>query len=208
MNPVSKKFCLSLLAGGALLLAGCPKTPPRPDPSITNLGQGVGPTPMRTNDSFRPEGVSTIDPNSQLQNRDPFSAIDDGNTIRFQFGANSQVFFDYDRSDVKQSERAKFPAVKEYLEKNPGTRVLMEGHCDWRGTAEYNLALGERRAGAAKRYLLSLGVKADRIETTSKGSLDASKNADDATAAKDRRVDIVIIKAQPTGAAAAAKTTL
>jgi peptidoglycan-associated lipoprotein len=207
MNPVSKKFCLVLLAGGALLLAGCPKTPPRPDPGATLVGPG-GTLPPPNPGPFIPQGVSTTDTNSQLQVRDPFSVIDDGNTIRFQFGANSQVFFDYDRSDVKQSERAKFPAVKEYLEKNPGTRVLMEGHADWRGTAEYNLALGERRAGAAKRYLLSLGVKADQVETTSKGSLDAAKNADDATAAKDRRVDIVIIKAQPTGAAAAAKTTL
>jgi peptidoglycan-associated lipoprotein len=207
MNPVSKKLCLVLVAGGALLLAGCPKTPPRPDPNATLIGP-AGTLPPPSPGGFRPEGVLTSDPMSDLKPRGEFERIDDGNTIRFEFGANSQVFFDYDRSDIKQTERAKFPAVKEYLEKNPGTRVLFEGHADWRGTAEYNLALGERRAGAAKRYMQSLGVKADRIETTSKGSLEASKNADDATMAKDRRVDIVIIKAQATGAAAAAKKTL
>jgi peptidoglycan-associated lipoprotein len=73
-------------------------------------------------------------------------------------------------------------------------RVLLEGHCDWRGTAEYNLGLGDRRANAAKKYLLSLGVAQDKVEVLSKGSLDAAKNADDATAAKDRRVEIVILK--------------
>jgi peptidoglycan-associated lipoprotein len=70
---------------------------------------------------------------------------------------------------------------------------LLEGHCDWRGTAEYNLGLGDRRANAAKKYLLSLGVAADRLESVSKGSLEASKNADDATMAKDRRVDLVVV---------------
>src|ERR1051325_6164267 len=139
--------------------------------------------------------------------RDPNASFIDGNIMHNAFGANSQVYFDYDRSEIKQSERSKFPAIKEYLEKNPGSRVLFEGHCDWRGTAEYNLALGERRALAAKKYLQSLGVKADRIDTTSKGSLDAAKG-DDAAMAKDRRDEILIIKAQPTGAAAAAAKTL
>jgi peptidoglycan-associated lipoprotein len=194
MNLVSKKLCL-VIASGALVLAGCTKKPPRPDPGVTAMGPQTGGP-----DVNRPFDMNTVAPNTDLKPRGEFEAIDDGNTIRFQFGANSQVFFDFDRSDIKQAERAKFPAVKEYLEKNPGTRVLFEGHCDWRGTAEYNLSLGERRANAAKKYLLSLGVKADRIETNSKGSLDAAKNGDDAAMAKDRRADIVIIKAKTPGA--------
>ncbi len=196
MNLVSKKLCL-VLVGAALVLAGCSKTPPRPDPSATAMGVPVGPAPGP--DMSRPSDFN-VAPGTELKQRGEFDAIDDGNTIRFAFGAASQVFFDFDRSDIKQGERAKFPAVKEYLAKNPGTRVLFEGHCDWRGTAEYNLALGERRASAAKKYLQSLGVKADQIETTSKGSLEATKDGDDATRAKDRRVDIVIIKAKQPGA--------
>jgi peptidoglycan-associated lipoprotein len=194
MNPVSKNLCLIL--AGALVLAGCTKTPPRPEPTQTAIGQGVGLPP----DNAPPTNINTIEPPLGLQPRDPNAPIIEGNMIRNQFGAASQVFFDFDRSDIKQAERAKFPAVKEYLAKNPGTRILFEGHCDWRGTAEYNLALGERRASAAKKYLQSLGVKGDQIETTSKGSLEASKDADDATRAKDRRVDIVIIMAKAPGA--------
>ena len=82
--------------------------------------------------------------------------------------------------------------AKEYLDKNPSHRLLLEGHCDWRGTAEYNLGLGDRRAGAVRKYLQSLGVPAERLETLSKGSLEAAKNADDATMSKDRRVDLVV----------------
>jgi len=117
--------------------------------------------------------------------------IEDANTIR---GLLQPVYFDFDRSNVKAEERAKLQAAKEYLDKNPTYRLLLEGHCDWRGTAEYNLGLGDHRASAAKKYLTSIGVPADKLETLSKGSEEATKNADDATRAKDRRDDLVILK--------------
>ena len=95
---------------------------------------------------------------------------------------------------MKAAERVKLQAAKDYLAKHPDQRLLLEGHCDWRGTAEYNLGLGDRRAGRAKKYLASIGVAADKVETLSKGSEEAKKNADDATRAKDRRVELVILK--------------
>jgi peptidoglycan-associated lipoprotein len=104
------------------------------------------------------------------------------------------VYFDFDRSHVKELERPKLQAAKDYLDKNPQYHLLIEGHCDWMGTAEYNLALGDRRASEAKKYLLSIGVAPDKVETLSKGSEDAKKNVDDATRAKDRRDEIVIVK--------------
>ena len=94
---------------------------------------------------------------------------------------------------IKAGERTKLQQAKEYLEKNPGFRLLLEGHCDWRGTAEYNLGLGDRRANSVKKYLQSIGVAADRVETLSKGSLEAAKNADEATMAKDRRVNLIVV---------------
>ncbi len=131
-----------------------------------------------------------------LTSRLPDGVIDDGNTIR---GLLQPVYFDFDRSEIKPAERPKLQAARDYLQSNPGARLLLEGHCDWRGTAEYNLGLGDRRANSAKRYLQSLGVAADRLETISKGSLEAATNADDATMAKDRRVEVVIIKPRPGG---------
>lgn len=193
MNVLSKKLSV-VLAAAACLLGACTKTPPRPDPSATVLGPQSGGSNI-----VQPTDLATLAPGTDLQTRDPNAPYTEGNLLRNPFGLErSQVYFDFDRSDIKAAERAKFPAVKEYLDQNPGTRVIFEGFCDWRGTAEYNLGLGDRRANAAKRYLQSLGVPADRIETISKGSLEAAKNADEAQMAKDRRATIVIVLANTT----------
>ncbi len=186
MKLLSKKLCLAL-AGTALVFAGCTKKPTRPDPSVTAMGMQNGsgtinPTDIPTNpgldNGLTPRPVDEFDPNGQLR------------------GKLESVYFDFNASDIKAGERAKLQAAKKYLDDNPAQRLLLEGHCDWRGTAEYNLALGDRRAGAAKKYLISLGVAADRLESNSKGSLDAVKEGGDAAWAKDRRVDLVISKAK------------
>jgi peptidoglycan-associated lipoprotein len=104
------------------------------------------------------------------------------------------VLFEFDRSAISAAERPKLQAAQDYLNKNPQHRLLLEGHCDWRGTAEYNLGLGDRRAGSARQFLQTLGVAQNRIETSSKGDLEAVENADEATMARDRRVDLVILK--------------
>ncbi|HWL16454.1 MAG TPA: OmpA family protein [Opitutus sp.] len=187
MNIASKKFFL-ILASSAFLVAGCSKKPKRPDPSATVLG------PTGTGGALNPTDVNAqLDPSAMgLEARDP-NILEDANSIR---GLFQPVYFDFDRFNIKESERAKLQEAAKYLSEHPDQRVLLEGHCDWRGTAEYNLGLGDRRANAAKRYLGSL-VSPDRVETLSKGSLDATANGDDATMAKDRRVDIVILKAHP-----------
>lgn len=186
MNIASRKLLIAL-AGAALLFAGCTKKPTRPDPGSTLLGPQGGPgtgTTMPVDVAFNPEAPG-------LTARLPDGVIDDGNTIR---GLLQAVYFDFDRSEIKPAERAKLQAARDYLMANPGARLLLEGHCDWRGTEEYNLGLGDRRANSARRYTQSLGVAADRLETISKGSLEATRNADEATMAKDRRVELVIIK--------------
>lgn len=189
MKFPSQTLCF-VLAGAALVLAGCSKKPTRPDPSATVLGPNGG-----GSGSINPEQIATTVPTTDLAARDEF---DPNGQNRTALQAQT-VYFDFDRFEVKASERPKLQAVKEYLDKNPGQRVLFEGHCDWRGTAEYNLALGDRRANAVKKYLVSLGVPADRVETLSKGSLEAGKNADEATMAKDRRADVVALRAGTSG---------
>jgi peptidoglycan-associated lipoprotein len=79
------------------------------------------------------------------------------------------VFFDYDKSVLRDEGRASLQKNAEWLKRWGSTRITVEGHCDSRGTAEYNLALGERRAGAARDYLISLGIAADRVLAVSKG---------------------------------------
>jgi peptidoglycan-associated lipoprotein len=178
-------------ACAAALLAGCAKKPVRPDPSSTALGpQGGG------GGTLTPETVPTVtDANSGLQSRDANFDLNGQNRTALQ---GQSVYFAFDRSNIAPAERPKLQAAKDYLDKNPGTRLLIEGHCDWRGTAEYNLALGDRRANEAKKYLLSIGVTADKLDTVSKGSEEAKKDAKGEEAAKDRRDDFIVLKAPGT----------
>ena len=79
------------------------------------------------------------------------------------------IHFDFDKYDLKPEARATLKELANFLLEHPEYRVRIEGHCDERGTEEYNLALGEKRANAAKDYLVSLGVSPDRIDTISYG---------------------------------------
>src|SRR5665213_1817424 len=183
MKLASKSLCIVATCAAALF-AGCHKKPIRPDPSSTALGPQNG-----VCGNLAPTAVD-LAPDTSLQSRDP-NVVEDANSIR---GLLQPVYFAFDRDAITAAERPKLQAAKEYLDKNPQQHLLIEGHCDWRGTSEYNLGLGDHRAGAAKKYLLSIGVPADKIETNSKGSEEAKKNADDATMSKDRRDEIVILK--------------
>jgi peptidoglycan-associated lipoprotein len=82
---------------------------------------------------------------------------------------NETVYFEYDRSAVRQGEQAKVQAVAKVLKDRPGTKVQIEGHCDERGTEEYNRSLGERRALALREFLMSLGIDGSRVFTVSFG---------------------------------------
>ena len=79
------------------------------------------------------------------------------------------VYFDYDSSDILDSETAALEALAAWLNANPSATITIEGHCDERGTTEYNLALGDRRAARAKSYLEKLGVSSARLKTVSYG---------------------------------------
>ncbi len=76
------------------------------------------------------------------------------------------IRFDYDKSFIREDAKPALAKVADFLKKNPAAKVQIEGHCDERGTAEYNMALGARRAESAKKYLLSLGVKGKSAVST------------------------------------------
>jgi peptidoglycan-associated lipoprotein len=185
MKLVSIKLSLAV-ACAALVLAGCTKKPTRPDPSVTAIGL----TPGGSNIVTPPTDASFNAGAPGLSDRPEGFDLSGQNRTALQA---QTVYFDFDKSDIRASEREKLRVAKDYLDTHPGHRLLLEGHCDWRGTAEYNLSLGDRRANATKRYLQSIGVAPDKLETLSKGSLEASKNADAATMEKDRRVDLVVV---------------
>ena len=86
-----------------------------------------------------------------------------------KMGLLADVYFDLDKADIRESDRATLSKNADVLKKYDFIRVTLEGHCDERGTVDYNLALGERRAKAAFDYLVSLGVPAARLRTVSYG---------------------------------------
>jgi peptidoglycan-associated lipoprotein len=79
------------------------------------------------------------------------------------------AYFDYDSAEIRPDTRSALQKTADFLRNYPQARVAVEGHCDERGSTEYNLALGDRRANSVKRYLVSLGIPADRLTSTSWG---------------------------------------
>ena len=107
---------------------------------------------------------------------------------------SDRIFFDTDKSDVDDADKATLQSQATWLRQNPTARVTIEGHADERGTREYNLALGERRANAAKNFLASLGIDAGRLTTISYGKErpEALGSDEDAWAKNRRAVTIVV----------------
>ncbi|HNX05320.1 MAG TPA: OmpA family protein, partial [Opitutales bacterium] len=104
------------------------------------------------------------------------------------------VYFDTNQASIAATERPKIDEASDYMKGNPKDRLLVEGYCDWRGTREYNLALGDRRANAVKQRLIDLGVDPARVQTLSQGDLKAEENATPETMKQDRRAGLVVIR--------------
>lgn len=134
------------------MVAACSDEPPASSASNTGGGAQAAAAPAA------PAPVVT-------QNQGPVP----GTQEHFVLNVGDRVFFDYDKYDIKPDAREGLRQQVAYLSRFPGKMVIVEGHCDERGTREYNLGLGERRANAVKEYMVSLGLPAARITTISYG---------------------------------------
>jgi peptidoglycan-associated lipoprotein len=107
---------------------------------------------------------------------------------------NTIVYFDTDQYDIDAEDSAKLQTQARYFAQYSNVNFTIEGHADERGTREYNLALGERRANAAKNYLVSLGIPAERVRTLSYGKeRPVALGSDEASWAQNRRAATVVI---------------
>jgi len=110
-----------------------------------------------------------------------------------QQAGSDRIFFGTDQYDIDTEDRATLDKQAAWLNRYPNVQITVEGHCDERGTREYNLALGERRANAAKNYLVSAGVAASRISVISYGKERPAVPGDDEAAwAQNRRAVTVV----------------
>jgi peptidoglycan-associated lipoprotein len=112
----------------------------------------------------------------------------------FMANAEDRVFFAYDSSAVSSSAADILDTQAAWLKKNKNVNIVVQGHCDERGTREYNLALGERRANAVKKYLVSQGVAADRITVISYGKERPAVLGNNETAWAQNRRGVTVVK--------------
>ncbi len=116
------------------------------------------------------------------------TSVTPGSVGDFRQNVGDRVFFDTDSSTVREDGRQTLNRQAEWLKKYGNYQITIEGHCDERGTREYNLALGERRANAARQYLIAQGIPASRIKTVSYGKERPDPvGSDEAAWARNRR---------------------
>jgi peptidoglycan-associated lipoprotein len=114
--------------------------------------------------------------------------------VVFESSLLKDIRFDFDKYDIRPGDATILKENAELLKKYPKVKVQIEGHCDERGTNEYNLALGERRANSTKKYLLSLGISPERVSTISYGEEKPVDPAHHEEAwAKNRRAHTIIL---------------
>ena len=161
MNKTARIFCTLLLA--VFLLPACTrKQAPTQYGDSTGLGDII------------PDGGFGEDWGADGTLEARGDGIDNGmyNDMIMVEGVLPSVYFGFDSSSISASERSKLQEAAQYLEQNSGHHLLVEGHCDWYGTSEYNLALGDRRANSVSDYFDPLGITPIPVEKLSKGSLE------------------------------------
>jgi peptidoglycan-associated lipoprotein len=190
-RPAASKaaFCVLIVLAAFTAACGGKKAPvarPAPPPPAA---AAVTPVP-RPPAPPEPVAEPTVVPPEPVRDDAILSAsLDDLNRT----SPLKPVFFELDSSEISGEGQAVLNDNSAVLKKYPAWTVTLEGHCDERGTAEYNLALGERRAIAARAYLVSLGIAADRLRTVSYGKeFPFDPGHDDAAWSKNRRAHFVI----------------
>ena len=163
---------IALIAAGSLALSACKTTPEELPP--------------------QPTGATT----ANTANTGTTTANGPGTQAHFTSNvASDRVFFDTDRYNIDAADMATLQSQAQYLSQYPNVRVTVEGHADERGTRDYNLALGERRANAAKNYLTGLGIAANRITTVSYGKeRPVAMGSNEEAWAQNRRAVTVVIQ--------------
>ncbi len=175
MTISKTKLATAALLTSALALGACAKKAPEELPPVQQTTATPAPTPTPSQTATGPIV---------------------GSQAHFEqaVGSSSVIYFDTDRFNIDSTDAAALQAQAQYFARFPQLTFTIEGHCDERGTREYNLALGERRANAAKNYLVSLGVSPDRIRTVSYGKERPVALASNAAAwAQNRRAASIII---------------
>lgn len=175
-----------MLVSCLFLLCACSSTPP-PPVSPPTQGQGAEGSGIQGMESGM--AGSNVEEEGIKEPGTFGEGVSEGRTS----GPMLPVYFDFDQFDIREDMKQRMDANAAFLNSNPSIRIEIQGNCDDRGTNEYNIALGEKRAMAAKKYLINMGVDPDRMDVVSFGEerpLDPAQTPE--AWAKNRRDDFVI----------------
>jgi len=191
----SWKWAVLVLSVAGLMSVGCAKkqtvkSEDVPAPS----GSVAAPAPPISELPVREAPLPMAPPEVTTPAERPAPAVAPGVSVTEEMISQfADVLFDFDKSELKEDGRKTCGVVADYLKKRRQARILIEGHCDERGTAEYNMALGERRATAVMTYLVSLGIPKEQLSAVSFGKekpLDPGH--DEGAWTKNRRAHFVL----------------
>jgi len=188
-------FTTAILVG-SLALWGCPKRPEvtQAPPAPVGPGAAAAPTPTPAPPSPQTSETPVVRPSAPAET--PVQAAPPAATAVPAASPMKDIFFDFDKSNIKDDQKAALNEDVAWLKANSGAKITIEGHCDERGTVEYNLGLGERRAKAGKDYLVAAGIAADRIAIISYGKERPFVLGHDEAAWKWNRRDHMVISGQ------------
>jgi peptidoglycan-associated lipoprotein len=194
---VSSRLVLIAAAATATLAAGACKKKPTPAPTPVVNQDSINAANARR-DSMARADQARRDSLAREQSRADSIARDRQRHDQMLAGARTTittpVYFEFDKSELTPDDISKLDAKIPLLNANPDLRIRVSGHTDSRGSDEYNMALGQRRAASAKRYLTQHGIAATRIETVSFGEeRPAATGTDEASMAQNRRSEFEII---------------
>src|SRR5215212_1241998 len=199
MSKQGKGFALGMaLIALGLLSTACPKKP-KPKVAVetaatTTQAVVTSTTPAPDVAITPPKDFVQENPEPRVSTEDLPSDIEEANRVAQQRGYVQDAFFGYDESALSGDAQAALTSSATWLKNNPRYSLLIEGHCDERGTEQYNLALGDRRANIAREYLATLGVDNARIRTVSYGEeRPFEEGHDEASYAQNRRAHLVLV---------------
>jgi len=197
MNRRFKMACYNFLGALAFGLAACaPAATPKPD---SGSGPGASTSRAPGADSRAGEGARGGGRESDTGASSLQQMQEGKSTATPASSPLKDAYFDFDRYDLSTEARTVLRANADWLKSNPGARVEIEGHCDDRGTNEYNLALGAKRAQSAREYLTSLGIAANRLSTISYGEeIPVCKEQTESCWKQNRRARFVVLQGRPT----------
>jgi peptidoglycan-associated lipoprotein len=195
-----KAFILGFALIAAVLTPAC-RTKKKPVVAPTTATESTAPAiPTMTTTQAPTTTVATNTDFVQTDTQPPVSStqlptdIEELNRVAQSRGYVQDAFFGFDEAALSSEAQAALSASADWLKKNPQYNLLIEGHCDERGTEQYNLALGDRRANTAKEYLATLGVDTGRMRTVSYGEERPFDGGhDESSWAKNRRAHLVLV---------------